>query len=285
MSFTSKISETAFIVNASRAKRVEVSQDIYAQLWVSDAVRELWDDFAREVYPHDDLVLAIRNRYFLDRLNAFVDSSESPVFINIGSGFTSYPFLIRQFCRSIEVDYEPIIRFKRGKVTKWQQEGILPKRDVNYFAADLNQPSDRDRLKERLTGWMGNHPSFILLEGITYYLDKSILTGLLKTFSALQVPGSMVSFDFWKPDIHTYPVFVRLRKYLAGKFGYEATNYNLLDYDFIQSIQEYYVVELTSVDKQEKLYSRATILQDREQVLPENYVVLKVDPRRATKNP
>lgn len=275
MAITGNISETAFLVNVSRARKVEVSRDIYAKLWVSDSTQELWNDFACKVYRNDDLVVAIRNRYFLDRLNAFVSTFKSPIFINIGAGFTSYPFLIQQPCGYIEVDYEHIIHFKRDKIAKWQQEGILPIRRVEYFAADLNQRLDRERLKSQLARWINNNLSFILLEGISYYLNSLIFTELLEACSVLQLPGSIVGFDFWKPDIQTHPVFMHLQKYVAEKFGYKETEYNLFDSDFIQSIEGYQLVEITCVDEQEKLYSNTTILQNYEEILPENYAILK----------
>jgi O-methyltransferase involved in polyketide biosynthesis len=103
------ISDTAFLVNESRARKVDVSQDIYAEHWVRpgsrERVRDLWDDFAREVYPHDDLELAVRNRYFFAHLLKLVHTSENPVFVNLGAGFTSYPFLLNQNIACIEVDY------------------------------------------------------------------------------------------------------------------------------------------------------------------------------------
>lgn len=66
------ISETAFLVNESRARMVELSKDIYARLWVTERTKKIWEDFAKHVYPHDDLELSIRNRYFLEHLEKFV---------------------------------------------------------------------------------------------------------------------------------------------------------------------------------------------------------------------
>jgi O-methyltransferase involved in polyketide biosynthesis len=270
-----KISETAFLVNASRARRVEISQDRYAKLWVSHTTQELWNDFADKVYTQDDRVVSIRTRYFLDHLNAFINSFESPVFINVGAGFTSYPFLIQGSCKCIEIDYEHTIHYKRNKIADWQREGLLPRRQVEYFATDLNHPSQREHLKAQLAEWINHHPSFILLEGITYFLAKPILRELLEAFSVVQCPDSIVGFDFWKPDVQTYPVFIRLQKYVAERFGYKETHYNLFDLDFIESISAYQVEEITTVIEQEKIYVKTAILQDREKVLPENYVILK----------
>jgi len=278
MGTTNKISETAFLVNASRARRVEISRDIYAGLWVSDSTQELWNDFAGKVYPYDDFVVATRTRYFLEHLRAFVDAFASPVFVNIGAGFTSYPFLIQRPCRSLEVDYAPIIHLKRDRVATWQREGLLPGRPVEYLAADLKARSDRERLNSQLAGWIGNDPSFILLEGITYFLAMPVLIELFETFSSLQLPDSVVGFDFWKPDIQANPVFIRLQKYVAEKFGYKETRYNLLDAGFVRSIQGYQAAEITRVDEQEKLYSKTPVLQNEEEILLENYAILKKVP-------
>lgn len=106
------ISATAFLSSQSRARAVEVSRDNYSQLWVSPETIHLWDDFAENVYPHDDLELALRCRFFLERLQAFVKENTNPIFINIAAGFTSYPFLVKPPCPCIEVDYKHIIDFK-----------------------------------------------------------------------------------------------------------------------------------------------------------------------------
>lgn len=98
-----------------------------------------------------------------------------------------------------------------------------------------------------------------------------VLRELLEAFSVVQWPDSIVGFDFWKPDIQTYPVFIRLQKYVAEKFGYKETHYNLFDLDFIESISDYQVEGITTVIEQEKIYTKTCILQNCEKVLPESY--------------
>ena len=117
------ISESAFLVNESRSRRVDISKDIYSLLWVTDSTRELWKDFCKKVYPFDDVELSLRNRFFLDRLNSFLHSKSNPVFVNIGAGFTSYPFLIKSPCICIEVDFKHVITYKQRKIEKWKKEG------------------------------------------------------------------------------------------------------------------------------------------------------------------
>ncbi|PSM31750.1 class I SAM-dependent methyltransferase [Haliangium sp. UPWRP_2] len=138
-------------------------------------IEELWQDYATAVYPHDDLELSLRCRFFLERIQSFGEGHREPVFINIASGFTSYPFLIQPHYISAECDYGHIIEFKQGQLSQWQQAGILPERDVRYFPADLNSPESLQLLLERMQAISQGRPSFILMEGITYYWEAARL--------------------------------------------------------------------------------------------------------------
>jgi O-methyltransferase involved in polyketide biosynthesis len=244
-------------------------------LWVSPETIHLWDDFAENVYPHDDLELALRCRFFLEKLQSFVKENANPIFINIAAGFTSYPFLIEPPCPCIEVDYPHVLDFKSSQFKKWQEEGILPKREIEFFPTDLKNASNLSDLRKAVSSCIDEQPSYILMEGITYYLDIPILKKLLEMFRYSQVKGSLVAFDFWKPDIVHHPVFIELEKYFAERFGFEARTYNLFDADFISSIEGYEIVEITDVAKQEKIYCTSEVLQDYENILVENYAVLR----------
>ena len=269
------ISESAFLVNESRARRVDISRDIYAQLWVSDSTKKLWMDFSKNVYQYDEIELGLRNRFFLDRLNSFINSIERPIFVNIGAGFTSYPFLVDQICRCVEVDLDHIIDFKRKRIKNWIGEDRLPNRSINFISADLSNAADRNRLKSFLDPLLKKDPSFILLEGITYYLEESILNNLFEIFLDIQRLDSILAFDFWNPRIEKNSVYKKLIKFFADRFGHKENSYNLFDVDFIRDIGGYKIIELTDIQKLEKQYLRTNILKNYEDILPENYAVLK----------
>ncbi len=273
--FDKHISESAFLVNESRARNVELSRDEYAHLWVSDSTRELWEDFSRDVYPFDEIELGVRNRFFLEWLNLEIASNRTGVFVNIGAGFTSYPFLIDEACRCVEIDYGHVIKHKQERIAKWQNEGTLPKRQVEFIPADLSNRSDIRSLESRLDRLLREDRSFILLEGITYYLEMSALRDLLDLCSRLQVSNSTLAFDFWKPDFADHPITSRFREFFTDRFGYRETDYNLFDVDFIRSLQGYEVVEITDVQEQETILAGTSVLSNYEEILPENYAILK----------
>ena len=172
MEVANHISETAFLTNESRARMVHVSKDIYAHLWVTPVTRKIWDDFAKEVYKHDDVELSIRNRYYLEHLKTFVRNHKDPVFINIGAGFTSYPFLIEESCHCIEIDYPHVITFKRQKIEQWQKEKLLPLREIEFFSTDLVSDNDFRELSDAFQRWTKGRSSFVLIEGVSYYTQR-----------------------------------------------------------------------------------------------------------------
>jgi O-methyltransferase involved in polyketide biosynthesis len=272
------ISATAFLVNESRARMVSLSRDIYANHWVRpehrNAVRELWEDFAQEVYPHDDLELSIRNRYFLDRLQAFVCSHEDPVFINIGAGFTSYPFLVDRPIQCIEIDYPEVVACKKARLAALQDARIIPRRAIKFVTMDLNDPKNRRRFRDYLVSNTSGRPSYVLLEGLTYYLQPATLNALFKICGAIQPRGSRLAFDFWKPDMVSHPVFLRLQRFFADRFGYARQDYNLFAKECIETIQGYRLQEISSAAAQERTYAGSSVLKAYEKILPEHYAVL-----------
>lgn len=269
------ISESAFLVNESRARRVELSRDVYAKLWTSDYTKDLWNEFTSKVYPYDDIELSLRNRFFLERLDSYIDSTNNPIFVNIASGFTSYPFLVRNTCKCVEVDFKHVIDFKREKIEMWKQMGKLPRRSIRFFPADICNKKDVEHLRGFLKSLLKKESSFILLEGITYYLDMSALTYLFDMLSDVQNPCSVLTFDFWKTENAIHPVFKRFSKYFTERFGFKETKYNFFDVDFICSINGYELVEVRNIQELENLYSSTTLLKDYENILPENYAVLQ----------
>lgn len=155
MKINNTISESAFLVNESRARRVDISHDVYASLWTTDSTQNLWEDFKRKVYAYDDIELSLRNRFFLDNLNSFISSTDKPIFINIGAGFTSYPFLINKPCRCIEVDLAHVLDFKQEKIQLLIKDKKLPDCNIEFIAVDLCKKTDVNHLYDALCSFIG----------------------------------------------------------------------------------------------------------------------------------
>jgi O-methyltransferase involved in polyketide biosynthesis len=269
------ISDSAFLVNESRSRRLDISKDIYASLWINESTNKLWNDFYSEVYTFDDIQISLRNRFFLEQLKSFIDKSSNNIFVNIGSGFTSYPFLVSNDCKFIEIDLPNIINYKKGRIRQFIENGDLPNRDITFFSADICNKIDLLKLKESLISFLDIKLSFILLEGITYFLNRQYLHQLFNIISEIQTSNSILAFDFWKPEGADHPVLKKLMKFFSDRFGFDNKQYNLIDLDFIQNIKEYVLVESTDIQELEKIYTEDNFLSDYNKIIPEYYMVLR----------
>ena len=293
MVFDKDLAQTASLVNESRARREDISRDRYARLWVSKATRELWEQFARDVYPYDDIELSLRNRFFLERLNYYTSSGQTSTssgqvsssrmspgqvatFANIGAGFTSYPFLMDRPCRCLEVDQERVIDYKQRRIAEFQRQGKMPREpQVTYLPADFNNQADLRMLTGQLGSMFDGKPSFIIMEGITYYLSVSVLDRLFEVLAETQARGSILALDFWTSTMLQHPVTRRFRKFLADRDIHGKEDYNPLDVGRLALLPGYEVVEITNIQLLERVFSNGRWLADYENILPENYAVLR----------
>jgi O-methyltransferase involved in polyketide biosynthesis len=275
LGFGRHISDSAFLVNVSRSLAVELSLDRFARLWVTEQARRLWDAFSREVYALDALELALRNRFFLSRLEAFVAESPGAVLVNLGAGFTSYPFLTERPLRAIEVDLPHVVEFKRRRVGEFKEAGALPGRDVEWLAADLADSGSLTRLSRSLAARLGDAPSFVVLEGLSYYLPEEALARLLATARDLQRAGSRLALDFWTSEVRGLPVFRRFTRFLEERCGHPAHSYTFLDERALSTLSGYRPLEFTDIQALEREFSGAGLLADGTTILPEHYAVLE----------
>lgn len=279
MELRQHISDTAFLVAESRARRADVSRDVYAKHWIPiekrSAVAALWDDFSREVYPHDDLELAIRNRFFLERIERFAATHADAAFVNVGAGLSSYPFLLEREMTCFECDLPHVIAFKQERIERLVNQGLLPPRPVAFMALDASQPEGQDRLRVLLETTLSKRPTFLLLEGLSYYLSFPALHGLFGLFRDGQRSGSQLAFDYWMPDLLQHAVFVRLQEFFAKRFGFGSDGYSLFDTDRIRALPGYRIVELSDAARSEAEYCSTKVLENAGAILPENYVLVE----------
>ncbi|MEI6796538.1 MAG: class I SAM-dependent methyltransferase [Methanomassiliicoccales archaeon] len=268
------VAGTAFVVNHSRTKLPEVSQDIYAHLWVNQESVEMWDRFASQVYPNDDANLCSRTRFFLENLRDFISKNPDPAFVDLASGFDNYPFLVESACRFLEFDCEGTMAYKRCMVDQWMTEGKLPIRKVEYHPTDLNDPFQRGKMQRILAETIGNRPSMVTMQGVTYYLEKEALDDIFRLLAAVQQKDSLLLFDYWRPDALEYDTMMRFKKFLEEDLGCAEQKWNLFDRSYIRTIPGYEEIESTEIAELERRYSTTRRLQQREKI-PGFYSVLR----------
>lgn len=167
---------TAYLVNESRARRPELAMDTLARSWIPEPqrpeVRALWDDYARAVYPHDDLVVSLRCRCVRDVLAQALADDPATALVVCGAGFSSYPWLL-SFPTAVEVDLPAVAAAKQQRAAALADAGVVPARPVTHLAADLADSAARDRVADRVRTVVDGRPVVYVAEGLLFFLPDA----------------------------------------------------------------------------------------------------------------
>lgn len=267
------LSESAFITSEMRARRVEVSQDVYARLWLTEGTRKLLDEYVRVSLPWDPIEGAVRNRWHLENLRQYVTPSEPWVFVNLGAGFTSYSLLFPKFARAIEADLPPVIQYKKQKYQEYVAHGLIPPYPIDFQEIDLDTTAGLDTLQQQLGDWIRGKPSFLILEGVSAYLKPESLRRLVTMCATLQQPGSFFAFDFWEPSVVEHGLYIATQDFWQNYFNFAETRYNLIGLDYLKDFPEYRLLEHTDAESLAFRYIPGYVNSQR--IFPEHYVLLR----------
>jgi hypothetical protein len=272
------VGDSALIVNSFRARLPEISGDPFAGLWVTPEAQRWADAYAERVGVSEVLVHALRHRMILHWMEGFLQHHREAVLVNIGCGFSSYPHLLPPHVPCLELDTEPGITFKQSRTVELEHQGSLPPRTVDRVAVnDLNDPSERPRLRSLLQRWIAGRPSFVLLEGVLFYLKLDSIGWLYATLGDLQRPGDQIASTAFRPEEQHKPIFDRLLSYCRHDYriaGFEPTTlplgffaeqprYSLRDHRNPLALSAELGPELALHDPQEVLEEDLQLLEHR----------------------
>ena len=210
----SSVHDSALIVNAFRARKRHVSHDKFAALWISEESEKWANNYAESVGSTEILVHSLRHRFFLEYLIDFSHSVVNGVFINIGAGYTNYPYLISPDMPCCEIDTSMCLDFKQQKLAEFEASRLIPSRTIKFIAVNnINDLVEIQALKASLKEWVGDRPSFVLFEGVFFYLSIKAIKELFKMLSSLQTKGSLIGCTSFRPEEVNKLMFNRLLKY------------------------------------------------------------------------
>lgn len=204
---------TAYLVNESRARRPDLARDHLAVAWIPDAeqaaVRALWEDFARAVYAHDDLVVSLRGRYVLDVLAHALRRDPDTVLVVCGAGFSSYPWLL-PFRHGVEIDLPELVEAKQRRAAQLRAAGVIDERDVIHLAADLADENDRQQTIDRVQGLAAGRRVALVAEGLVFYLSAAAARAVTGLGSAVG-SGTLTVLSYWPDGSADHPVLAAQR--------------------------------------------------------------------------
>lgn len=268
------IHETAFVTAAFRAGDSALSMDKFAHLWDNPIVAKHAERYSNAVSVYEDYAHCLRNRYFYDTLKQLIRKEKIEVLMNFGCGFSMYPFLLDASLHYIEIDTSDVIAYKKEKTKAWQKEGLLPKRNITFLEADFNASSFQDLYKQLEALKLGQR-SFILLEGVLFFLGKSDTTRLFDLFKQLQGPEEFLASVSFQPQLEKQSVFKKLIDFVEGNLEKnQQFDYQTVSDSFYEDIEEY-----TLVDHQHTLSLSAHYVPENklplEDILNEHMYLLK----------
>ena len=220
-----KISDTAFITNAFRASNISLSMDIYANLWVTEKTRILAKGYLNEVAETEDYVHCLRNRFFYNKIDAFLSKHKKAVVINFGSGFSMYPYLFSNQHLYIEIDREDVIFYKKQQISTWVMEGRVPKRHVKYYSCDFGNQKALQNLQMQLQKHIQDLPVFILIEGVLYFLKEEYIQNLFKLCDAIMKENDLLGSVSFLPKELDNKIFMTLCTFCKNQMV-DAENFN-----------------------------------------------------------
>lgn len=269
-----KIHETAFVTSTFRAFDENLSQDNFAKLWQNSKTERWIEEYLDQVSSEETYTHCLRNRYFLDRIKDVVEKQEIEVLINFGSGFSMYPFLLNEKLINIEIDKSEIVDYKKDKIKNWQKENMLPYRNIHFIGVDFSKNYQSDLLS-KINSIKANKPSFILIEGVLFFLDREETNNLFNFFNLIQKNGDYIGSASFQETIKETKAFKNLLSFFNQKVSKtNESDYQTIEDKFYSSKKGYKLIDHQDYFSLSKKYGN-NIRQNKELILNENFYLLK----------
>lgn len=268
------IDETAFVTAAYRASNEELSKDQYSKYWRNPKTEKWIANYVRKVSEEEPFVHCLRNRFFYETIGAFIEKEQIEVLINLGCGFSMYPYLFDEKLINIEVDQQSLIEHKKEQVEKWMEMGKLPMRNIHYLSKDFNV--EKEELATEIKRIVKGRKSFVLLEGVVFFLSKKATDQLIEWIGRIQSGGSYLGVVSFLTAIRATDCFRRLMEFVKEEMNVNSDfEYLTLPNSYYESILEYDLITHEDYVSLSKKYSPENRIENGDSILNENMYVLK----------
>lgn len=269
-----EIHETAFVTSTFRSFNEHLSRDHFAKLWRNSKTEKWIEGYLEQVSSEEPNTHCLRNRYFLDTIKKLVNEHAIEVLINFGCGFSMYPFLLDEKMIHIEIDKPEIIDFKKLKIKKWQENDILPKRNIHFIGVDFSEDYKQDLLI-KITFIKNNQACFILIEGVLFFLDRQETDNLFNFFDTIQNKGDFIGSASFQETVKETIAFQKLVRFFNKKVSkVTGSDYQTIEDAYYQSKEAYKLIDHQDYFSLSKKYEN-TIQLKKEHILNENFYLLK----------
>lgn len=269
-----KIHETAFVTATFRATHEELSKDKYSKYWRNPRTDEWIEKFTQNVSNFEAFTHSLRNRFFYETIKNLIVHKEIEVLINLGCGFSMYPFLFEKEIINIEIDQEEIIEYKKNKIEELIEDGKLPSRKIHYIAHDFNA-QEKD-LAIELKSIVKDKPSFVLLEGLIFFLSEKVTNELMDLISTVQIRGSYLGSVSYLKEIEETKCFQSLIDFFSKELSTNTKfEYLTLPTSYYKSLSSYDLIKQEDYISLSNKFCPIEAVENENLILNENMYILK----------
>lgn len=265
-----EIHETAFVTSTFRSLNEALSRDVYAELWSNSRTDALVKKYLSQVCIEEVSAHCLRNRFFLEE----IERLKPDVVINFGCGFSMYPFLLDKNIINVEIDKEEIINYKKRKVKEFIKTGKLPERTIHFIGVDFSKDYVETLLKT-IKSIKKNKTSFVLIEGVLFFLSRKDTEKLFEFFSRTQGKGDYIGSASFQKDLKKSEGFKKLLDFCNNEMvKTEASDWQTIEDGFYNESENYKLVNHQDYFSLSKKYGNKVKLE-KDLILNENFYILK----------
>ncbi|NND53126.1 MAG: adenosine deaminase, partial [Flavobacteriaceae bacterium] len=219
------------------------------------------------------LTHCLRNRYFYEKINSALQRNEIEVLINFGCGFSMYPYLLSEGLIHIEIDKPDVISHKQEKINSYLSDYKLPNRNVHYLSTDFSLNYEL-QLGHEIRTITEDRSTFILLEGVLFFLNQKETIRLFDFFSKIQNPNDFIGSVSYNESIRESKVFNRLVSFFKNEVASsDHFDYQILPDEFYENMDNYNLIDHQDYYNLINQYASEQSFQD--EVLNEQLYLLK----------
>jgi len=234
-----EVQDTAFMIAHYRAQHESVSKDPYAKLWLTDTDLKPWaDDFEAEVSEHDELLHCLRNRYFYNTLTQLTKEEPETLIVNLGAGFSMYPYVLPKETTSIEIELPQIASYKADKIKAFTDTGTLPPRNVLHIAKNITDEKQHSDIIDLVSRHKKNKTA-LLIEGVFFFLNEKEIASVINLCKQIQGPGDVLLCVSFEQALANTEVFKRLKTYFTEVLDTHGNPFTTLSHSYFKEVDGY----------------------------------------------
>lgn len=152
------------------------------------------DDYLNDHIRYSEMDYPLVRSYFIDNhlISQWCQLHKKSQIILMGAGLDTRAYrldVLKNNSHTVfEIDFQKIMDYKRQKL-----ESISPLCELKYISSDLSTFDWISLLKSK--GYSENIPSFWILEGLVYYIEREKVTSLIKQLASLSHQDSQIFVD------------------------------------------------------------------------------------------